>query len=140
MEKFPTQMLVVAGALRAESGLWLMHKRPDDKHHGGLWEFPGGKVQRGETLEKALFRELQEELAIEIDLTSLDHVGRARRGADAAQPPIVIDLYTVDRWSGLPDPQEGGCVNWFSLNQIRGLAKPPLDEELLEQLMQKHAR
>ncbi|NVE94281.1 (deoxy)nucleoside triphosphate pyrophosphohydrolase [Altererythrobacter sp. JGD-16] len=132
-------MLVVAGALRAESGLWLMHRRPSGKHHGGLWEFPGGKVESDETPEIALIRELNEELAIVIQPADLALAGKAEAPSDGAQPAIVIQLYTCMRWTGTPDPQEGGSIDWFSLNQMRDLPKPPLDGVLLESLAQKHS-
>ncbi|MEO1019891.1 MAG: NUDIX domain-containing protein, partial [Pseudomonadota bacterium] len=57
---------VVAGALRGKDGRWLMHRRPLGKHHGGLWEFPGGKVEPHEIPVKSLARELNEELGIEV--------------------------------------------------------------------------
>ena len=62
VENIPTWTCVVALALRDGKGRWLMHRRPADKHHGGLWEFPGGKVETGETPRNALVRETEEEL------------------------------------------------------------------------------
>ncbi|WP_394731245.1 (deoxy)nucleoside triphosphate pyrophosphohydrolase [Altererythrobacter sp. GH1-8] len=129
---------MVAAALRARSGLWLMHQRPAEKHHGGLWEFPGGKVDPGETPEIALIRELDEELAIRVLAENLDFAGSARGSVNAGHPAIVIELYTCTSWRGEPDPQEGGSVGWFALDEIKDLPKPPLDEQLLERLMQKH--
>ncbi|XUU59746.1 (deoxy)nucleoside triphosphate pyrophosphohydrolase [Erythrobacter sp. HA6-11] len=139
MEKNPTEMLVVAGALRAKSGLWLMHRRPAEKHHGGLWEFPGGKVEPGEAPENALIRELEEELDILIEAVDLALAGEAASPRDHVQPGIVIQLYTCGNWERVPNPQEGGSVAWFTFNEMRGLPKPPLDEALLEQLEQKHS-
>ena len=77
MEKNPTFILVVAGALQRQDGLWLMHKRPAHKHHGGLWEFPGGKVEVSETKAEALIRELVEELGITAVLDSDNPVAQA---------------------------------------------------------------
>lgn len=139
MEKIPTTLHVVAAALRAESGLWLMHQRPIEKHHGGLWEFPGGKVDTGETSEIALIRELHEELAIEVNTSDLEFCGLAQTSADEAQSAIVIELYTCQRWENVPDPQEGGSIGWFRFEEIRALPKPPLDTELLKKLIAKHA-
>lgn len=132
-------MLVVALALKAKSGAWLMHQRPQGKHHAGLWEFPGGKVEPGETPEIALFREIKEELAIEVDPDDLTPIAFASAPADERVQPIVILLYTCAQWCGEIAPQEGGDAQWFELKEIRKLPKPPLDSALLEQLMQKHA-
>ena len=64
MENLPTVMLVVAAALRGKDGRWLMHRRPPGKDHAGLWEFPGGKVEDGESAPAALVREMAEETNI----------------------------------------------------------------------------
>lgn len=140
MEKIPTDMSVAAGALRSDKGLWLMHQRPLGKHHAGLWEFPGGKLDPGETFEIALVRELSEELAITIDSDELGYCGSANQPPADGQPGIVIQLYTCSRWQGDPVPQEGGAIDWFGFDEMRALPKPPLDESLLDQLVQKHAR
>lgn len=138
MEKIPTAMRVVAAALRAESGAWLMYQRPEGKHHAGLWEFPGGKIDSRETSEIALIRELREELAIEVREEDLSFTGSASQVPSADQPAIVIELYTCCTWLGEPDPQEGGAIAWLGFDAMANLPKPPLDESLLEQLMQKH--
>jgi 8-oxo-dGTP diphosphatase len=71
MEKNPTTLFVVAAALTNESGAILLQKRPDDASMGGLWEFPGGKVEAGESPEAALARELFEELGISVNPQNL---------------------------------------------------------------------
>lgn len=139
MENFPTITLVVALALKDETGRWLMHKRPDHKHHGGLWEFPGGKVDPGETPVNALVREIEEELGIAIRGDDLQPAGFAQEPEGARERPIVILLYTCTRWVGEPQALEGGAVEWFAPVAIGALAKPPLDVELAAGLMQKSA-
>ena len=67
MENIPTWQLVVAAALQRGDSQWLMHKRPAGKHHGGLWEFPGGKVENGENPPLSLVRELNEELGLDLN-------------------------------------------------------------------------
>lgn len=129
-----SRILVVAGALQRRDGLWLMHRRPYDKHHGGLWEFPGGKVEAIETPEEALFRELYEELGIAIDLSTAQPLTFAHGAAEEAVPAIVILLYKIKRWSGEPTSLEGGSVGWFDQDGMAPLAKPPLDAELYERL------
>ncbi|MEM7689600.1 MAG: (deoxy)nucleoside triphosphate pyrophosphohydrolase [Pseudomonadota bacterium] len=127
-------MLVVAGALQRDEGLWLMHRRPFDKHHGGLWEFPGGKVEVAENPKEALRRELGEELGVAVDVSAMQPVGFAHSDADEAVRAIVILLYKIERWSGEPAALEGGAVGWFNPAGIAQLAKPPLDSDLSERL------
>lgn len=123
-------MLVVAGALAGSDGRWLMHRRPDQKHHGGLWEFPGGKVERAEIPVKALLRELHEELGIGICAP----VCFAEDDGQFSAQPIVILLYTVRCWTGIPRALEGGRIDWFDPGGIIELEKPPLDRQLAGQL------
>ena len=85
VENIPTWTCVVALALRDGKGRWLMHRRPADKHHGGLWEFPGGKVETGETPRNALVREIEEELGLR----------GAGTLAEKVQPDAAIAVDTV---------------------------------------------
>ncbi|RZV31595.1 MAG: (deoxy)nucleoside triphosphate pyrophosphohydrolase [Sphingomonadaceae bacterium] len=137
MEKNFTPILVVAGALADGHGRWLMHRRPLGKHHAGLWEFPGGKVEPGELPKDALVRELDEEIGIFVDAEALAEAGFASSGAAGGQHPIVILLYTVERWEGQLHAAEGGELEWFTPLQIERLDKPPLDDELARQLFEK---
>lgn len=125
---------VVAGALESGDGRWLMHLRPQGKHHAGLWEFPGGKVDAGEMPAAALVRELAEELGIVCDVSDLVPCGFAERGGDGASPALVIMLYRLARWQGEPQALEGGGVGWFTPDEIASLPKPPLDTELAARL------
>jgi 8-oxo-dGTP diphosphatase len=127
---------VVAGALVRDDGRWLMHRRPPGKHHAGLWEFPGGKIEPDEMPLESLIRELDEELGIACDPLCCTPVNFAAGDADDSAKAIVILLYTVTRWSGEPQALEGGDVGWFTPNEIAGLAKPPLDVALAERLFQ----
>jgi len=99
VENIPTWTCVVALALRDGKGRWLMHRRPADKHHGGLWEFPGGKVETGETPRNALVREIDEELGLVIEPAACAPVGFAEETSGEGRPPIVIMLYT-SVWDG----------------------------------------
>lgn len=137
MEKIPTWQLVVAAALQRADGAWLMHRRPDHKHHGGLWEFPGGKVESAENPRVALARELKEELDIDVHPGDLQPHCFAEEAADQRHQPIVILLYTLRIWAGVPVIMEGGALDWFTSEQTRSLAKPPLDIELAAKLFQK---
>ncbi|TRD10038.1 (deoxy)nucleoside triphosphate pyrophosphohydrolase [Erythrobacter insulae] len=129
-----TWIPVVAGAFEREDGLWLMHKRPAGKHHGGLWEFPGGKVEPTEIPVESLVRELREELGVVIDAVDCEPVGFADNARDARQKPIVILLYRIVRWTGIPASLEGGAIEWYTPQQIAKLDKPPLDQVLAGRL------
>lgn len=134
LQKNPTLMLVVAAAIAGEGGRVLMHRRPPHKHHGGLWEFPGGKVEPGETPENALIREIEEELGLLLDPAGISPAGFAESVPDGTNPAIVILLYTADIWAGEPFAHEGGGWGWFTIEEAKALEKPPLDVVLLEGL------
>lgn len=121
---------MVALALGGEGGRWLMHRRPEAKHHGGLWEFPGGKVESDETPANALIREIGEELGIVLDPADIHPAGFAQEDASLRAAPIVILLYTCRRWQGEPQALEGGAIGWFTPQEVGKLDKPPLDIEL----------
>lgn len=127
-------MTVVAAAISGKNGRWLMQRRPLHKHHGGLWEFPGGKIEIGESPEEALIRELREELTIEVSAGALRRLAEASAPGGARSPQIVITLYTVADWSGSPVAEAGAELGWFVPEQIVALQLPPLDRELAVRL------
>lgn len=108
-----------------------MHRRPAHKHHGGLWEFPGGKVEPEELPARALVREVEEELGIAVDPVSLQPLAFAEDAPNGTRAGTVILLYSVDRWQGDPRAlDEGAAIDWFLPAQIAGLELPPLDRAL----------
>jgi 8-oxo-dGTP diphosphatase len=127
-------ILVVAGAIAGEEGRWLMHQRPFEKHHGGLWEFPGGKVEEAEIPVESLVRELREELGIEISPADCVPAHFAQGWAQDDQTRIVILLYTIAAYSGTPEALEGESIGWFTPAEVAILDKPPLDVALARQL------
>ncbi len=131
-------MLVVAGALIGGDGRVLMHRRPPGKHLEGLWEFPGGKVEDGETPPAALSRELAEELGVSVAEDAFTPRGFAHEMRDFAPPKpprgIVLLLYSCRIWTGNPAPLEGGGLGWFAIREIDSLDLAPLDRVLLDQL------
>lgn len=129
-------MPVVAGALQRADGLWLMHRRPEGKHHGGLWEFPGGKVEADEMPVYSLCRELAEELGIVVTTDACATVAFAESASDGGGRAIVILLYSLHDWEGEPRALEGGAVGWFTPAEVLALPKPPLDIVLARQLFQ----
>ncbi len=135
MESNPTIMMVVAGSLRRADGCWLMHKRPAGKQHGGLWEFPGGKVEPAETPVNALVRELNEELLVRVEPANCVPAAFAETPAGNAESAIVILLYTIADWEGEPVVQEGGELAWIEPALVADLAMPPLDRQLYGQMI-----
>lgn len=127
----PPWIAVVAGALQRSDGRWLMHRRPEGKHHAGLWEFPGGKVEPSESPTEALLRELAEELGIDCRAAHVEPAGFAESDASAEASGLVILLYTVRGWRGEPRALEGGAVGWFTPQDVLELSKPPLDVKLV---------
>jgi len=130
-------MLVSAAALTKGDGLWLMHRRPAEKHYGGLWEFPGGKVEAYEIPAESLIRELREELDIEVAPGDCSSAVFAEEPASSDRRAIVILLYRIFEWEGEPVSLEGGEVGWFTPESIAALEKPPLDERLAHALFKQ---
>ncbi|HZU62836.1 MAG TPA: (deoxy)nucleoside triphosphate pyrophosphohydrolase [Novosphingobium sp.] len=128
-------LLVVAVALLRAEGQVLMQQRPPGKAHAGLWEFPGGKLEAGESAEIAACREIAEELGVVLRPADLVPVGFASNGGG-----LVILLYACRAWEGQPAALEGGDIGWFALVDVAGLAMPPLDYPLAEALLRAAPR
>jgi len=126
---------VVAGVLIKDNETYLMHQRPIEKQYGGLWEFPGGKVEEGESYLAALKRELNEELGIVAEEIKRIPVAQAEGSTFDGQGLIQIVLFRCERWSGEPYSIEGGTVQWFEKDEIFTVPKPPLDVVLAQQLL-----
>ena len=133
MEEIPTVTHVVAVALIDRHGRVLMQKRQAAAQHGGLWEFPGGKIEPGESPESALVREIAEELGIEVVVADLAEEGEAQEQR-APHLRLVLKLYTCARWSGEPRCLAGEAIAWFDPADAALLAVPPLDRPFLARL------
>jgi 8-oxo-dGTP diphosphatase len=127
-------MAVVAGALHRKDGRWLLHRRPEGKHHAGLWEFPGGKIEAAEMPLESLVRELAEELGIRCHAEACTPVAFAETGLAGTPGALVILLYTVAGWEGEPAALEGGVIGWFTPAEALALPMPPLDIVLAAKL------
>jgi len=127
-------LLVVAAALRDRGGRWLLQQRPPGKHHAGLWEFPGGKVDPGETPRHALSRELAEELALALEPTAFAPLGFAEDPAGGGRPALLLLLYRADAAKAEPEAQLGQNWGWFSIGEAEALPLAPLDRALLSSL------
>lgn len=127
-------LLVVAAALVDRAGRVLMQQRPLSRQHGGLWEFPGGKLEPGEGPATALVRELLEELAIVVDQQELVPLGFAASEGRAGARPVVLLLYGCRTWQGQPVSQEGARCRWYDPADLAGVPMPPLDVPLAQLL------
>ncbi len=125
-------MLVAAAALMDCDGRVLMAQRPKGKEFEGHWEFPGGKVEQGETPEEALIRELREELRIETQTACLAPVAFASH--DYKDFHLLMPLFVCRKWEGMPEPVEGQVLKWITIKEITRLKMPPADVPLAAQL------
>ena len=134
-----TEMLLVSAvALIDRDGRLLLAQRPDGKPMAGLWEFPGGKIEPGETPETALIRELDEELGINTAASCLAPLSFAshsygKSGSQAAFHLLMM-LYVCRRWEGRPQPIEGGALKWVRPQQLREYPMPEADIPLIAAL------
>lgn len=137
LPRIPTIVPVVAVALIAPDGRVLMQQRKAAAMFGGLWEFPGGKVEAGESPESALLREIDEELGIALDPAALRPLMFASDPVlpPAPRQPHVILLYTCRRWQGEPRCLDADALAWVAPDALMALAMPPLDVPLAEALL-----
>lgn len=122
-------LLVAAAALVDSDNRVLISKRPEGKSLSGLWEFPGGKVDAGETPEAALIRELKEELAIEVCETCLAPFTFASHAYRDFH--LLMPLYLCRNWEGEITPQEGQEVTWVRAKRLVDYPMPPADAPLI---------
>lgn len=122
-------VLVSAVALIDADGRVLLAQRPPGKSLAGLWEFPGGKVELGETPERALIRELKEELGIDTWQSCLAPLTFASHSY--ADFHLLMPLFACRRWDGLPKPQEGQTLAWVRPKDMRDYPMPPADLPLI---------
>ena len=131
-------LLVSAVALIDRDGRVLMAQRPEGKPMAGLWEFPGGKIEPGETPETALIRELDEELGINTAASCLAPLSFASHsyGPSDDRPAfhLLMMLYVCRRWQGRPRPIEGGALKWVWPQQLRDYPMPEADIPLIAAL------
>ncbi|MBB1490777.1 MULTISPECIES: 8-oxo-dGTP diphosphatase MutT [unclassified Paracoccus (in: a-proteobacteria)] len=122
-------VLVAAVALIDADGRVLLARRPEGKPMAGLWEFPGGKVDPGETPEAALIRELDEELGIETWNSCLAPLTFASHAYDSFH--LLMPLYACRRWQGTPQPREGQELAWVRAADLARYPMPPADVPLV---------
>ena len=120
---------VVAGVWRRDDRYFVC-RRPLEKRHGGLWEFPGGKVEPGETLFSAIKRELAEELNLNVT-----HIGEVEFSVVDEGSSFVINFATVEV-TGRPSPIEHIAVDWLTLQELLNLSLAPSDRQFVDHLAQ----
>lgn len=126
----PAKLLLVAAvALIDADGRVLLAQRPEGKSMAGLWEFPGGKVEAGETPEAALIREIREELGIILRAPCIAPLTFASHSYETFH--LLMPLFVCRRWEGDIDPREGQTLAWVRSNALRDYAMPPADLPLI---------
>ncbi|MGF6156908.1 8-oxo-dGTP diphosphatase [Ensifer sp. KUDG1] len=126
-------VLVAACALVDSDGRILLAQRPEGKSLAGLWEFPGGKVEAGETPEETLIRELEEELGIRTKVACLAPLTFASHTYDDFH--LLMPLYVCRRYEGVATGREGQAIKWVRPKALREYPMPPADEPLIPFLM-----
>ena len=126
-------VLVAACALIDAHNRVLVAQRPDGKNLAGMWEFPGGKVEPGETPEACLIRELEEELGITTWKSCLAPLSFASHSYDDFH--LLMPLYVCRRWEGVIAAREHKALKWMRANRLRELEMPPADEPLIPALI-----
>ena len=125
-----TRLHVAVGVICNTQGMVLISQRHADSHQGGLWEFPGGKVEAGESVEQALARELHEELGISIGrvrpLMDIHH--------DYSDKAVHLDVWLVEDFSGRASAREGQPLCWVTPEDLRDYTFPAANTPIVEHL------
>ena len=131
----PDQGLLIVGAcaLVDPDGRVLIARRPEGKPLAGKWEFPGGKVEAGESPEAAVVRELREELGVEPCEQCLQPFAFASEIMDDGRP-LLMPLFVCRRWDGFVDPKEGQTVAWVRPDRLSEYDLLPADRPLAAEL------
>ena len=125
-------VLVSAVALVDSEGRVLLARRPEGKSMAGLWEFPGGKIEDGETPEAALIRELHEELGIDTWESCLAPLTFASHSYDDFH--LLMPVFVCRKWKGIVRPREGQQLKWVKARDLRDYPMPPADKPLISVL------
>ncbi|PIE07795.1 MAG: 8-oxo-dGTP diphosphatase MutT [Rhodobacterales bacterium] len=125
-------VLVSAVALIDTDGRVLLARRPEGKSMAGLWEFPGGKVEPGETPEAALIRELREELGIDVSAACLAPLTFASHSYDDFH--LLMPVFACRKWTGSVIPLEGQTLAWVRVDDLKRYPMPPADVPLIAML------
>ena len=125
-------VIVASIAIIDSSDQILIAKRPNKKHLSGFWEFPGGKVEKGESPENALVREVKEELNIDINNKCIAPLTFSEFNYEKFH--LLLLLYVCRRWEGEPMSMEKNEIKWVKANMLRQFKMPPADDSLIYSL------
>ena len=126
----PLETVLVAAVIMVDiDGRILLAQRPEGKSMAGLWEFPGGKVEAGETPERALIREMREELNIDVTEACLAPFVFASHSYDDFH--LLMPLFLCRRWDGILLPREGQKLKWVKIKDLLSYPMPPADAPLI---------
>jgi 8-oxo-dGTP diphosphatase len=125
-------IVVIACVLVDIDGRVLLAERPQGRSLAGLWEFPGGKMEEGETPEETLIRELREELSIEVKPACLAPLTFASHGYEDFH--LLMPLFICRKWGGEVHPREGQKIAWVPVHKMREYEMPPADLPLLSMI------
>ena len=128
----PTLLIVSAGALVDADGRVLIAQRPEGRDRADLWEFPGGKLERDETPEAALVRELKEELDVDVEQSCLAPIAFASEPRDGFH--LLMPLFVCRKWRGTPKPLDAAALAWVRPRDMLRYALTPADRPLAAQL------
>ena len=121
---------VAVGVLLNDNHEVLIAMRPAESHQGGLWEFPGGKVEEGESVEYAVNREFKEELGISVQactpLIQIRHEYSDKLG--------MLDVWRIEKFSGIPQGREGQAIEWRALSKLRAVDFPKANDRIIREL------
>ncbi|HET6803812.1 MAG TPA: NUDIX domain-containing protein [Frateuria sp.] len=126
-------MHVVAGVLTDPAGRVLLAQRPPGKHLAGLWEFPGGKLEKGEAPADGLVRELREELDVAIEPASATRLVQVPW--NYGERALLLDAWRIGAWQGMPRPMEGQALQWRLPAEVPPALLAPADREILRALV-----
>jgi 8-oxo-dGTP diphosphatase len=127
---------VAVGIITNSAGEILLAKRPDHLHQGGKWEFPGGKVETGETVTQALIRELAEEVALKVT----DSHPFMALSFDYPDKQVLLDIHTVTAFSGDAQGLEGQLIAWVTKTDLTHYDFPDANKPILDKILEKTER
>ncbi|MBU2926216.1 8-oxo-dGTP diphosphatase MutT [Colwellia sp. 4_MG-2023] len=138
----PKTILVAVGVIistnEQQQTQYFLTKRLADAHQGGKWEFPGGKVEEGESVAQSLARELKEEINIDVltcqPLITINHLYHEKEGVDKK---VCLEVFIVDNYAGEPSAQEGQGEGWFSLVELQSLDFPEANQDIISALVER---